>query len=418
MYEKAKSAREAMKAKAKRLASGPAGKVDASSYTTPDDMHADVKTGMRPVSRRAFKSGGKVTGEESAKRADRAPRKSDDKAEAKDIAIAKVNRDVKAANAERDGVKHVGGMKSGGRAKKQQGGPAPEAGEPRPAPKNPVQQRAYGAQDAKAGKMAQEAIRAVGSPGSKPVGLDKDQVERLERGYKKGGRAKKMGGGQIAGMLGLRPVTEVGDYAPVLNGLKDKDGKKHGGRAKRASGGEVVPVDTKAGKPVIPGMKKGGKAGHEDEAADKALIEKMVKKDARVGKYYGGAIGKAEGGEIAKKKTKGATNINIVIAAGGKPSDAAPAGAMPPPPGGAPPPGIPVPVGDAPDGPPGGPQPMPMPIPMPMPMGGLPGGGPGAGPGMPPIPGRKAGGRVTKSYMKSKAGAGSGLGRLHKAGLA
>jgi hypothetical protein len=36
------------------------------------------------------------------------------------------------------------------------------------------------------------------------------------------------------------------------------------------------------------GLKKGGKAGHPDEAADKALIRKMVKPEARTGKKDGG----------------------------------------------------------------------------------------------------------------------------------
>ncbi len=76
MSAQAKSAREAMKAKARRLASEPAGKVDASSYRIPDDMHAKAKTGMRPVSKRAYKRGGAVAGEKSEARADRAPRKS------------------------------------------------------------------------------------------------------------------------------------------------------------------------------------------------------------------------------------------------------------------------------------------------------------------------------------------------------
>ena len=60
MYAQSKSARAAMKAKARRLAGEKTGKVDASDYTIPNDMKADVKTGMRPVSKRAYKRGGKV----------------------------------------------------------------------------------------------------------------------------------------------------------------------------------------------------------------------------------------------------------------------------------------------------------------------------------------------------------------------
>ena len=65
----AKSLRAAMKEKAKRLASSSSEKVDSSTFTPAEPMNADVKTGMRPISRRAFKAGGKVEGGENARRA-------------------------------------------------------------------------------------------------------------------------------------------------------------------------------------------------------------------------------------------------------------------------------------------------------------------------------------------------------------
>ena len=124
MYQTAKKAREAMKSKAKRLASDrPLQKVDSSTFKPPEMLNADVKTGLRPVSRRAYKSGGKVDGSCGPMRADRKARKSGGKTEATAYANAKVNRNVKDANEEREGIKHVGGMKSGGRAKKYNGGP-------------------------------------------------------------------------------------------------------------------------------------------------------------------------------------------------------------------------------------------------------------------------------------------------------
>ena len=108
MSEAAKSARAAMKEKASRLAKGdPRQKVDASSWTPPEPLDADVKTGLRPISRRAFKKGGKVVGEMAEHHAGRMPRA---------FANAKVNRNVKDANEEREGKKHVGGMKKGGKA--------------------------------------------------------------------------------------------------------------------------------------------------------------------------------------------------------------------------------------------------------------------------------------------------------------
>ncbi len=120
MYELARSARKAMKAKAHHLASGdPHAKVDASSWTPPEMLETESKTGLRPVSRRQYKRGGKVAGEHSHHRADRRPRKSG----GRNLVNELVNRDVKAANEEREGVKHVGGMKRGGRAHHADGGP-------------------------------------------------------------------------------------------------------------------------------------------------------------------------------------------------------------------------------------------------------------------------------------------------------
>jgi len=81
MYQMAKKGREALKSKARRLASETTGKVDSSTFTPAEPLNAEVKTGMRPVSRRTFKTGGKVMGEAAAPRADRKPRKAGGKAE-------------------------------------------------------------------------------------------------------------------------------------------------------------------------------------------------------------------------------------------------------------------------------------------------------------------------------------------------
>jgi hypothetical protein len=108
-----------MKQKAKRLCGATSEKVDASTFTPAEPLNADVKTGARPVSRRAFKVGGKVAGAEAMTHAGRTPRKSGGKTE---YANALVNRNVKDANEEREGIKHVGGFKKGGRTAKQVGG--------------------------------------------------------------------------------------------------------------------------------------------------------------------------------------------------------------------------------------------------------------------------------------------------------
>lgn len=235
MYGEAKKARQALKNKAKRLASEQNSKVDSSTWTQAEPLDADVKTGMRPLSRRAYKSGGKVTGEVAKKTAGKKARASGGAASAKQIALAKVNRNVKEANEEREGKKHVGGMKTGGRAKREEGGKVPL----------PPRRKDY---------FPEEQAR---EPEAKDL-YTPEQLKRLEQGRKRGGRTKKMDGGQMGGM------------DPRLNTVNPKE-------AIRGAGGFFTP-----------GMKKGGKAEHKDEAMDKALIKKMVKPSARTGKAEGG----------------------------------------------------------------------------------------------------------------------------------
>jgi hypothetical protein len=128
MSDMAKKARDAMKGKARKLAGEKDQKVDSSDWSPAEPLNAEVKTGMRPISRRAYKSGGKVEGASAPKNLGRAQRKAggkamaEEKSEAAEYAKAKINRDAKAANQEREGIKHIGGLKSGGRAKKADGG--------------------------------------------------------------------------------------------------------------------------------------------------------------------------------------------------------------------------------------------------------------------------------------------------------
>lgn len=339
MYDLAKKGREALKKKARRLAGEKYQKVDSSDWSPPEQLNANVKTGMRPISRRAYKSGGKVEGECAPMNAGKKPRKSGGsvKEEASEWMKAKINRDVKKANDEREGEKHVGGLKTGGRAAKQDGGDVEQLNRmvpsemrrkieggtktPTQMPKNPP-------------LPPKRPAEVVGAPGTKPV-MDDDQIGRLERGYNKGGKAKKAGGG-------------------------------------------YVPHSTKAGKPEIPGMKKGG----------------------RTERKSGGRVG------------KGKTNINIVIAT--KPmdgqSDVAGPSSMRAPAGMRPPGGVPIPMPMPGMG--AGPMPMPPGGGLPMPPGGSPMGGP-------PMPlARKRGGRTYKTYKDMDAGAGSGVGRLEKTEIA
>ena len=101
MSAMAEQARARAKSKAERLVrNDPHEKVDASGYRPDGAMDADVQTGMRPLNRRQFKSGGKVLGEVLKARADRMPRKTGGRALVNDF----INRNVKDANAERPGA--------------------------------------------------------------------------------------------------------------------------------------------------------------------------------------------------------------------------------------------------------------------------------------------------------------------------
>jgi hypothetical protein len=499
----AKTIRASRKAKAERLGSAdPHSKVDSSTWTPPEALNADVKTGARPLSRRAFKSGGKVCGDKAKANMGRAPRKSGGVA-AKDYANAKINRNVKDANQEREGIKHVGGFKKGGRTKKEFGGAASDVlsllspafmvakmikgGDDKDkksnlAPASPAlgdakkhggrTKKAYGGRGV--GERTQhemkrrDAVQAATDYGDDPRVTEsvlRDKTRAFEKsaeqtGYKKGGRTKKMGGGQMMG-------APMGD--PRLGGVP--------------TGANSLYGKTMTGKTAF---KKGGKV-HSDESMDKALIKKMVKPSARTGKADGGDMGAGSGkrtdrpanvyqpdynedavdksikssrqkisgkeaamikqllkgragratgggvfsgesypgkipgvvgGRIAKAKggaKKGKTNINIVINAGKK-QDIDDAGMMGLPPGMPPmPPGMQRPMAVPPGGMPPGAMPPGMP---PMPPGAPAGGPPGLG--RPPMA-RKSGGRITqvaKSYKDMQAGAGSGEGRLQKTDIA
>jgi hypothetical protein len=447
MSEMAKQARAAMKAKAQRLgADRPTEKVDSSTWSPPELLNADVKTGMRPISRRAYKSGGKVEGSKAVANMGKSVRTGNKPITADSL----VNKDMKEANEEREGYKHIGGLKSGGRAKKMVGGPM-----------------------AGAAKMMQRA-QAVGDVPGATMNFSPIKKGALSplRGMKKGGAAsrEKYADGGMKAEQGV-PLPSIDDASPAKQMFEVYD--RHTGDivgnygSLKSASRAVDRRDNEYGgyryghRPV--GRAHGGKTeGHEDIAADKALIKKMVKPSARTGKTIGGAMsmfsplamglnalrgddddGKKSGGRAKRAtgggifsgpgypgkvpgatggrtaharggKAKGKTNINIIIGAG-KPAGM---GDMMPNPMGGPtkPPGMDGMPGGMPIAvpPPGGapgaaPMPMPMPIPMPGPA------GPAGPPGM-PMP-RKSGGRAT-SYKDMTAGAGSGKGRLEKTEIA
>jgi hypothetical protein len=125
MSELSERSRARAKEKVERITRSNTGKIDASGWTEPLGEKGGVQTGMRVISRRAYRAGGKVHGAKAVKRADRKPRMSGGPL-VDDLA----NVDMKKANGFRDGEKHEGGLKAGGRAKKFVGGPM--AGRPMP----------------------------------------------------------------------------------------------------------------------------------------------------------------------------------------------------------------------------------------------------------------------------------------------
>ncbi len=288
MSDTAKSARAAMKVKAQRLGGSdrPLEKVDSSSWTPPEMLNSTTKTGARPLTRRAYKSGGKVKGVEAKARADRPARKTGD---ASLSANSLINRNVKAANEEREGKKHIGAFKKGGRAEKCEGGEMKrtkkdsggglrsESTQYEKAKRNAVDEASeYGMDSAHNMDSLTKATRAF------------EQAAK-ETGYsnrKHGGRTKKFMGGpmmQPGGMLaGAGPSgMPAGQGAP--------GGPTAAGPDPRLG---IVPKNAMnfgAGSQGSP-YKKGGAVKHSDVAADKSLIKKMVKPSARTGKAGGGDL--------------------------------------------------------------------------------------------------------------------------------
>jgi len=349
MSETAKSARAAMKAKAQRLGGSdrPLEKVDSSSWTPPEMLNSTTKTGARPLTRRAYKSGGKVKGVEAKARADRPARKTGD---ASLSANSLINRNVKAANAEREGAgKHIGGFKKGGRAEKCEGG---EMKRTKHNTRGGVPVKDPYAKDPFAGEIS---TRGVTGPGGKYVTADEirsglsgapmppkmpDDIRdtrnaeaaasaNANMGRKHGGRTKKFMGGpmmQPGGMLaGATPAGPSG--MPAGQGMPG--GPTAGGPDPRLGIVGKNALNFGTGSQGSP-YKKGGAVKHSDEAADKSLIKKMVKGEALKrkegggvfsGKGYpfkvpgadGGRTAKAGGGRTFKSDIAGRSNSRVEI---------------------------------------------------------------------------------------------------------
>jgi len=418
MHEYLKAARDGAAKRLKDIESGePHTEVDSSTWTPPAMENAGKKTGMRPVSPRQYKSGGKVHGDMSKKRADRKARKSGGRALTVDSLI---NRDAKEANFQRDGVKHIGGMKKGGKVKREHH-----------ADGDPV-----GSQDQIAQIIRQAEIEQgmknrgiparVPMPPRRPVQQDHymPNTNLTTQGAKKGGkiRAKHAKGGAAH-------PDEAEDKALIRKMVKPeaRTGKAHGGEkwiqgAIKHKGSLHRALHVPEGEKIPASKLKKAEHSKNPKLAKKAHLAETLKRmhhadggkagrDLYVRQNYPHEVPGADGGRTAKKRggglSKGKTNVNIMI----HPHN--PNMAMNPP----------MPVG-APIAPP--PRPVAVPpmggMPSGAPMGGMPpmgGGMPPMGaarPGMPPM-GRKAGGRVENSDKPEHIidnAAGGGLGRLEK----
>jgi len=410
-----KQAKKAMNDKITRMTAPLKGSVDASGWEVYDPLNADAKTGMRPISRRTYKKGGKVDAKPEGKmcggRADRKKRQSGGKAI---TANSLVNRNVKEANQERDGIKHVGGMKKGGKVSK-------EAWE-------------HSKSDLKQDKKLAKKHGMSMAAWEKSKLDEKHDKQQSTKGLKKGGRAAKADGGlsakEAAALMGGRDpygetnMVETMPPKPRPKPLLTPSVRRAAENAMRKN----MASDPYEDRPLVePAYKKGGKVDHDAHKAighavgaamrayhdhEAGESEEHEAKEKRKARKAGGRIGKAAGGGFGEE-------MNNPKAKADKPSK-----------GGGKVPVINITINSEPKAPampiPGAPMPPPLPPGMPLPMGGPPM-PPGAGPvGAPPDLGamigamgangpegpmpRRDGGRT--KHMT--AGAGSGEGRLQK----
>jgi len=253
MSEAAKAARAAMKKKAHRMGGKgePHEKVDASSWSPPEMLNSGAKTGMRPVSARQYKSGGKVHGEDCGANMGRKPRKSGGRAL---TANSMINRNQKEANEDRAGVKHIGGMKRGGSAKRHHrldGGGIPPTGSapgamlsPNAAPNAPG--TISGAESTM--KMNQSPMRGMihlkkggKAEGHPDVAEDKALIRKMVKPEARTG--KKDGGSPVASgkYQGTRPTG-------------GRIARADGGRTKKGKTNINIVIDAGGKQPGMPGM--------------------------------------------------------------------------------------------------------------------------------------------------------------------
>ena len=363
MSETAKTARASMKAKAKRLAStDPQTKVDSSTWSPSEPLNTDVKTGMRPLSRRAYKKGGKVVGKADGEKAEfRADRSSRSKRYLTPDNL--INRDQKMANEVREGgMAHVGGLKNGGKAKKFGGGPigenpinqqnqmmgraagamkkggrakhATKGGVPLPPvmPQSMKDERESNAREdaliesIAARKAAEEAEKRRAA---NAAAFDADQVKARQdvygvTGQKRGGRTHKADGGSFgeafkagrAAMLGGGPKTfeykgkmystDLAKPKPQASPMMDMRANRIADKRQAdMNATEQFGRDEYNGLSALtqPGQKRGGKVKFEGSAKDQAQDKKLAAKRGMTMKQW--EASKADDKHDSQKSMKG-----------------------------------------------------------------------------------------------------------------
>ena len=251
MSQMSEEAREKSKAKAERLTKAdPHQRVDASGYQPDGEMNAGAPTGERPISRRQFRAGGKVAGETAAARADRKPRANGGRTLTADSLI---NRDVRTANEERPGIKHVGGMKTGGRAHKTMGGLALPNWADAVARKSGGRTGKLmgGAMSPQARIGLQQPPQAAGAPPMSRGAMARPMM-RKDGGkvHAAGCECAKCGGGRV----GKKAGGAINDGTrPVAGRLA----RKGGGRTKKGTNVNII-ITQPAQKPPMPMPPMGG----------------------------------------------------------------------------------------------------------------------------------------------------------------
>lgn len=320
MSEAAKAARAAMKSKAARLTKAdPSQKVDSSTWSPPEALDADVKTGARPLVKRLYKKGGKVigkaAGEVSKARADRTARKSGGRIgkEAEDRSKRYltpdnlINRDVRMANEAREGKKHVGAFKKGGKA-------FPDlTGDGKVTKADVLKGRGVIKTGGKVKKLGGGPI------GDNPVSMQSREMGKAAGMMKKGGVAKKNHGGSMEQDRTPRNIPAQGGMVPASKAQWKRDLDAD---SRPAAPTKSPDYPDKA--QSLP-RKKGGKVANwegskKDEAQDRMLAKKYGismkqweksakdkkhdKQQSMEGLKHGGRSKKEDGGSAGSKKMR------------------------------------------------------------------------------------------------------------------